>query len=142
MSHEVSHETLTRWLDDELPPDERERVEDHLSRCTECRREAEIMNRMKEDLAELPGGDAARGETVWDGVNRRLTRPLGWILLVAGALGAVALGVADFLGGSGTSLWEKLATGAVVGGLGLLLASVGWERWKEWKTDPYRKVER
>ena len=140
MSHEVSHETLTRYLDNELPPDERGRVEDHLSECTECRREAEIMRTMKEDLAELPGGDPDGG-SVWDAVDRRLTRPLGWILLVAGAVVSLGLGAWGFVTAD-APLTEKLAAGAMGLGLVLLLVSVGRERWKEWKDDPYRKVQR
>lgn len=141
MSHDVSHETLTRYLDDELPPDERERVEDHLSGCAECRREVEVTRKLKEDLAALPGGDPARGGSVWDAVNRRLARPMGWVLLVAGAVASLGLGAWGFVTAD-APLAEKLAAGAVGLGLALLLASVGWERWREWKTDPYRKVER
>lgn len=141
MSHEVSHETLTRYLDDELAPEERGRVEEHLSRCAECRREAEIMRRMKEDLADLPGGDPAREPSVWDAVDRKLTRPLGWILLVGGAVAIVGMGVWGFVTAE-APLVEKLGIGAVALGLALLLVSVGRERWKEWKSDPYREVQR
>ena len=141
MSHDVSHETLTRYLDGELPPAERERVEDHLSGCSECSREVEVTKSLKEDLAELPGVGPGRDGSVWDDVNRSLTRPLGWMLLVAGAVTSLGLGVWGFVT-AGAPLVEKLATGAVALGLALLLASVGWERWQEWKTDPYRKVQR
>lgn len=141
MSHDLSHETLTRYLDDELPPEERDRVEDHLSRCAECTREAEIMRTMKEDLAELPGGEPPREPSVWDAVDRRLTRPLGWILLVGGAVALLGMGAWGFVTAE-APLAEKLGIGAVALGLVLLLASVGRERWKEWKTDPYRDVQR
>lgn len=141
MSHEVTHETLTRYLDDELPHAERERVREHLSGCAECRREVEIMSTMKEDLAELPGGDPARDGSVWDAVDSRLARPLGWFLLVAGAVASLGLGAWGFVTAD-APLVEKLASGAVALGLALLLASVGRERWNEWKSDPYRDVQR
>lgn len=141
MNHDVDHETLTRHLDDELPPAESRRVEEHLSRCTECRREAEMMRRMKTDLAELPGGEPGRDGSVWDAVDRRLTRPLGWFLLVVGAAAGLALGAWGFVTAD-APLAEKLATGAVAAGLLLLLVSVARERWKEWRNDPYRRVER
>jgi hypothetical protein len=38
--------------------------------------------------------------------------------------------------------WEKLATGAIVIGILTLLASVIWERYRDWGTDPYRDVHR
>ncbi len=142
MSHEVDRETLMRYLDDELSPERRERVEEHLSGCTECRREVEVFGRMKRDLAELPGPSAGRRDgSVWDAVSRRVARPLGWILLVVGAVlwGGWAAWV--FVT-SEVALFEKLFTGAVVIGMALLLASVGWERYREWQHDPYRDVQR
>ena len=143
MSHEVDRETLMRYLDDELTPEGRERVERHLSGCTECRREVEMFRRVKRDLSELPGGplrDGGRG-SVWDAVSRRVARPLGWLLLVAGAVlwGGWAAWV--FVTAE-AALFEKLFTGAVVIGLALLLASVGWERYREWQHDPYRDVRK
>jgi hypothetical protein len=38
--------------------------------------------------------------------------------------------------------WEKLATGAVAIGILMLFASVIWERYREWETDPYKDVHR
>lgn len=142
MTHDLSHETLMRWLDGELPPGEEERVGRHVSDCAECRREAEVVKEMKADLADVPGGDpAAGGSSVWSAVHRRLVRPLGWVLLVAG--GALWAGWAAWLfATSGSPAAEKLAVGAVVAGLLILLASVARERYREWKTDPYRDVER
>lgn len=143
MSHETGRETLMRYLDGELPPAERERVEEHLSRCTECRREVEVFDRMKRELSELPEGAVAdRSDgSVWDAVNRRIARPLGWVLLVAGVVlwGGWAGWV--FLT-SEAAVVEKLFTGSVVIGLALLLASVGRERYREWRNDPYRDVRR
>lgn len=143
MTHEMERETLMRYLDDELPPDGRERVEAHLSGCTECRREVEVFGEMKRELAELPegAGPVGGGGSVWDAVSRRVARPLGWLLLVAGVVlwGGWAAWV--FLT-SDVAAFEKLFTGSVVIGLVLLLASVGWERYREWQHDPYRDVEK
>lgn len=142
MSHEVERETLMRYLDGELPAGERERVEDHLERCTECRREVEMFGRMKRELSELPDGGRRRGrESIWDAVDRRLTRPFGWILLVVGVLIWAGWATWVFVN-SEVAVVEKLSTGAVVIGLLLLLVSVGRERYREWQDDPYRDVER
>ena len=68
VSHDVSRETLTRYLDEELSADERRTVEAHLSRCTECRREVTMHEKIKEGLAEASGvsttQDAGEGEGV------------------------------------------------------------------------------
>lgn len=142
MNHDVSHETLMRWLDGELRPAEEERVEAHVAGCAECRREAKVFGTMKTDLAEMPGGDpTAGGASLWDAVHRRLARPLGWILLGAGAL--LWAGWAAWLfATSAAPTVEKLGVGAVVIGMLLLLVGVAWERFLAWQSDPYRDVER
>ena len=74
-------------------------------------------------------------------MNQQLTRPIGWILVVVGAAVWTGYGAYVFAT-SPANPWEKLATGAVVIGILLLLASVIWERYREWLTDPYRDVYR
>jgi hypothetical protein len=66
---------------------------------------------------------------------------VGWVLLVSGLAVWSGWAVWQYLTAP-TRLFEKLTIGAVVVGLACLLASVGWERYREWRTDPYRKVER
>lgn len=141
MSHEVSQETLTRYLDGELPADERRGVETHLSGCTECRRKVTMHAEIKENLAAAAGEEQGTPASVWAGVHRRLTRPLGWGLLVAG--GALWSGWAVYVFvTSEAHLVGKLAIGGVVVGLLLLLVAVGAERYRDGKTDPYRGVQR
>lgn len=141
MSHEVTHETLMMYLDDELPAEERRRVEAHVSTCTECARELTMHGKIKERLAAASRGTGAARESVWTAVHRRLTRPLGWGLLVSG--GVLWAGWAAYLFvTSDAHLLEKLAIGAVVVGLLLLLVAVGAERYRDWQTDPYREVQR
>lgn len=136
----ISKEDLMRYLDGELSPSERTRVEEGLTRSTELQRELAIFRSMQEDLASLPGGQA-RGSSVWGAVNRRLTRPLGWILLVSGFVLWVAYGTWVFAT-SPVNPVEKLAVGALgVGFLILLLAAI-LDRLQEWRNDPYRDVER
>lgn len=141
MSHEVSHETLMRYLDGELPVEARERVEIHLSGCTECRRELTVHREIKERLGAASETAGGAGGSVWASVHRRLTRPLGWSLLVGGGL--LWTGWAVYLfATSDAHLLEKLGIGAVAVGLLLLLVAVGAERYRDWKTDPYREIQR
>ena len=131
-----------RFLDGELPPEDRARVESALATDTELAREMAIFQGMKTSLGELSfGAPARRGDSVWDGVNRRLTRPTGWVLLLAGLAVWSLYGAYVFATGPSEPV-EKLATGAVVIGTLLLLASVIWERWREYAHDPYRDVQR
>ncbi len=133
---------LASYVDGELHGADLERFESHLAECTECMRDITIFRSLKGELQEMgiekqevPGG------TVWGGVNKRITRPTGWIFLAIGVLMYLAYAVYTFIQ-SPMNLFEKLATGFVVIGFVVLLASVAYERIRSYKTDPYKGVEK
>jgi anti-sigma factor RsiW len=136
----ISHDELMRYLDDELQPERARGVEEAMETSTELRREYTIFRRMKTDLHEM-GANMQPDHTVWGAVNRRMTRPMGWVLFLAGAVIWVTYGVYTYLTGA-EALWEKLATSAVVVGLAMLLVSALVDRWRDLKTDPYKEIER
>lgn len=130
-----------RYLDGEVGPEEGSRIERSVENSTELRRELAVYRAMKDDLQTLKLTDGSQHGSVWDTVNRQLTRPIGWVLLVLGSLVWAAYGIFVYVT-SPTFLLEKLATSAIVIGILLLFASVIWERYREWLTDPYRDVQR
>ena len=78
---------------------------------------------------------------MWRTVERRITYPLGWILVVAGlSVWAVLALMEWFRGGSLSLAW--LATTAVGIGFALLLTGVGIEQYREWRTSPYKDLQR
>jgi anti-sigma factor RsiW len=141
MHDNLSHEDLMRFLDGELPPEEHARVQARIAASSELGREVKIFRAMKEGFQDLTFHPATYHHSVWDQVNQRLTRPIGWILLIVGT--AVWMGYGAYVfAASPVNPWEKLAAGAIVIGILLLLASVIWERYREWLSDPYRDVYR
>lgn len=138
----IEHEELMRYIDGELPAERAAAVAAALAANTdtELRREYEIFRRMKVDLSEM-GHDMKTSGTAWGAVNRRLTRPMGWILLLAGMAIWLAYAVYAFITGP-EAMWEKLAIGAVVIGVGMLFLSVVIDRLRDLKTDPYREIQR
>ncbi len=140
MSRPISHDDLMRYLDGEMPPEDRARVDAELETSTELQREVAIFNALKSDFRELDFPEAHR-TSVWDRVNRHVHRPIGWVLLVAGIAIWMTYGTYVFAT-SAAAVWEKLATGAVAIGILMLLTSVIWERYREWETDPYKDVQR
>jgi hypothetical protein len=141
MAGRLSSDDLMRYVDGELSPDERARVEGELATSTELQRDVAIYRAMKADFQDLSFHPATYRRSVWDNVNVRVTRPIGWILLVAGAVVWMTYGVYVFAT-SPVDPWEKLATGAVAIGILMLFASVIWERYREWDKDPYKDVHR
>lgn len=136
----IEHEELMRYLDGELTPERARAVEEALERSTELRRELVLFRSMKEDLREI-GARMSTQETVWQAVSRRLTRAVGWVLFLVGALVWISYGVFTYLTGA-DALWEKVAVSAVVIGLGMLLLSALVDRYEDLKTDPYREIQR
>jgi len=141
VSERVNHEELMRYLDGEVGPEERNRIERAVDRSTELRRELAVYRAMKNDLQSLKLNDGTHDDSIWHAVNRHLARPLGWVLMVIGTLIWAAYGVYIYFT-SPSFLWQKLATGAVGIGILVLLASVIWERYRVWLTDPYRDIQR
>jgi anti-sigma factor RsiW len=137
----VSQETLMRYLDGELPPEERARVDRALAGSTELRRELAIFRSLHEDLATLSFHQAATRDSIWTRVHRRLSRPIGWTLVGLGTIAWVVVAVVEYLTSAAPS-WQKLASAAIVIGVLLLFASVIHERYREFLADPYRHVER
>lgn len=141
MPSDLSHDDLMRYLDGELPPGEHARIEARVAASSELQREVRIFRAMKAGFQELTFQPDTHHRSVWDQVNRRLTRPIGWLLVIVGAAAWTAYGTYVFTV-SPADPWEKLATAAIVIGILMLLAGVIGERYREWLTDPYRDVHR
>ncbi len=140
MSENVSHENLMRYLDGEAAPEERERIDAALAGSTELQRDLVVFRTMKHDLQAMTFG-LDNDKSVWGAVHRRITRPLGWIMLIAGFVTWGLYGSYLYFS-SAIEAWEKLATSAIGLGILFLFGTVIYERRKEWLTDPYRNVYR
>ncbi len=140
MTEHVSHESLMRYLDGEVAPEERAQIDAVVADSTELQRDLVIFRTMKSDLQAMTFG-LAKDKSVWGAVHRRITRPVGWVLLSVGFLTWAAYGSYLYLS-SAIDLWEKLATSAIGLGILLVFGTVIYERRKEWLTDPYRNVYR
>jgi hypothetical protein len=141
MTPRITSEDLMRYLDGEMPPEERAEVDTELATSTELLRELAIFRALKADFQELSFQPAQYRESVWDRVNAHVTRPIGWILMAVGAAVWTSYGVYIFAIAP-TDPWEKLATGAIAIGILMLLTSVIWDRYRELQNDPYRDVQR
>lgn len=140
MNRHVSNEDLMRYLDGELPPEARARVDAELERSTELQRELAIYRALQSGFRDL--SFAIRpGTSVWDRVDRRITRPIGWMLFVMGSVLWAGHGIWVFET-SAADPWEKLAVSALLIGFLILLGSTIFERIREERTDPYRDIER
>lgn len=67
--HDWTHARLSEYIDEELSPEERRRLEEHVSRCPQCHRVLATLRRTVKSLLGL--ADEAR-PGVADGVIQRL----------------------------------------------------------------------
>lgn len=141
MSRSVSNEDLMRYLDDELSPGDRARVEAALESSTELAREFAIYRSMKAGVQDLSFAGVPRDGSVWGEVNRAITRPIGWFLLSAGSVIFLVYASIVYMT-SDVNPWEKIGVGGIVIGFLVLLISAAIDRAREFTTDPYRHIER
>jgi hypothetical protein len=139
---EPTQEELVRYVDGEMSGAEREAFEGRLAKSTELQREVAIQSTMRGELRAMglerpipPGG------SIWESVNKQIARPTAWIFLVAGVLLYIGYAVYTFVR-SPMDIFERLMIGLVVIGFVMLLASVAYERIRDYRTDPYKGVER
>jgi len=73
MSCQEIHERFNDYLDDELSPSARLRVEEHLERCAECREELAGLESLLEASAALPR-EIEPDRNLWPSIDGRLVR--------------------------------------------------------------------
>ncbi len=130
-------ELISAYADGELSPEDARQIENHLRLCTECARELALIQSMGGAMKTM----SLQRRSVWEGVHRRITFPIGWVLFVAGLGVWVALATYEwFRQGELTAEW--LGATAIIVGLVLLLVGVAYEQYREWKETPYKDVQR
>lgn len=141
MTDTVSAQDLMRYVDGELPPDQRLRVEEALAASTELQRDVAIFKSLKAGVQDLSLPGPSRERPVWDRVSAHLIRPAGWTFLIVGVVIWMGYGIYVFTTTPGDP-WQKLVIAAASIGVLLLFASVIWDRYREWARDPYKDVHR
>lgn len=136
-------ELLSGYLDGELTQQQRQRVDVHCADCEECTLGLAEIRELRESLgkARLSNVNENEWREMVNETTIKTSLGIGWILLAGGALAAVGIGVYEFVFNSSIGLAEKLAIGAIYGGLLALFFSVLRQRLIERKTDKYKDVE-
>ena len=79
---------------------------------------------------------------MWDRVNAKVTKRVGWILLIVGWIILTAYGTYAFFTDFEVDGWEKGGAVLLWAGVLALFATVIWERYKESGNDPYKDVQK
>jgi predicted anti-sigma-YlaC factor YlaD len=133
-----------RLLDNELSVAERSEYEAHVRQCEACRRELEQLGqvvRMTNEL-KLRVPDDAFWEGYWESVYRRSERGVGFLLLIAGVVAILGIGVFRAVTSSKFLSYEGISITLILVGLVVIFISVARERYHEARNDPYKEVRR
>lgn len=134
---------LSGYLDGELTQGEAQRVRVHLEDHPESRRLLEEMAAMRDAAlsTRLPVPDDDQWDPAPRGPLSRMSRRIGWLLVLVWMAATVTLGVRGWW--TADAPWTVKAFAVVaVGGPLLLLVSVLVDRLRVMKTDRYRRVKR
>ena len=142
MKKPISKEDLMRYLDGEMLPDECDEFNEQLKHSTELQRELAIYKTLRADFQDSTFYPVNYTRSVWDQVNAKVTKRVGWISLIVGWIILTAYGAYAFFRDFKVDSWEKWGAGLLWAGILALLASVIWERYKESRNDPYKDVQR
>ena len=149
MSCDEFRSMISAYADGELTPEQRERLEGHLSACDACKRElAEVRALKKElDMIKFTEPTDEQLERYWSGVYNRLERGAGWVLFSIGAIVLLCYGgfklVEQVVRDPAIAWWVKGGVLALVFGLAILFVSLLRERLAVRKVDRYsREVKR
>lgn len=148
MDHQKIKELISFYHDQELDEAQKKLVKDHLEQCAECLKEFEGMGRFEEVMSkmELKKPPKEMWQIYSTSVYNRLERRIGWILFSIGAMILLFFGgykiVEDIIKDPSTTLIMKIGILAVLGGLVVLLVSIGRERIFVNKRERYKEVEK
>ena len=136
-------ERLSGYLDGELTQQDRQRVELHLADCPDCASVLEELRALRQRMGQ--SGLSQRYADQWredmDDTGVKLSRGIGWLLLIAAAVVIGGIAVLGFLTDPGIEwFWKLLISGFYLGLTGLFV-SVLRQRLIERKTDKYKDVD-
>ncbi|MCD6595660.1 zf-HC2 domain-containing protein [bacterium] len=139
---------LAGFLDDELTPQQRKAVEEHIAQCENCSFELDEMRKIRDVLHKMsvPDMPDTFWRTYWRGIYNRIERGFGWILISIGAIilgtyGAYIL-IADFFFDPTISILVRIGIAVSILGTIVLLVSLIRERIFALKHERYKEVER
>ena len=148
MDHQKIKELISSYHDREVNDKDKQVLDEHLKKCSECRKEFEEMGKFEEVMGKMQFKKPKKEmwQVYWNTVYNRLERRIGWILLSIGGMILLFFGGYKVLEGiiqdSSTPLLLKIGILAVLGGVAVLLVSLLREQIFVHKRERYKEVEK
>ncbi len=148
MNDKKHYVMLSGYVDGELTPEQIVEFERRLADDPELRKELDAFRKLKEVTGAVKYADIPQSvwQGYWQSLYRRLERGTGWILLSISAILLLGIGAyclcMDFFLNPDKPILLKIAVGAGILGLVVLLVSVIRERLFAYNRDRYKEVTR
>ncbi len=136
------------YLDNELSNEQRRQFEEHLTGCSECKKELKEFRKLKAitDEVTLVEPEDRIWQDYWSGVYNRIERSVGWIVFSIAAILLTIYGgfkmIEEMIKDPDIETILKVGLVALIAGLAILFVSVLRERFYFWKRDRYKDVRR
>jgi len=130
------------YIDGELTPEEKSKLEAHLKECFKCQQSLADYKKLREVSSKMRFKEPDKDiwDKQWQRIGNRLTKGIGWILLMVGIAIVAGFAIYQFIQEPGVEAVVKIGIFALFVGLILLLISVIFERVKEYKTEKYKEI--
>jgi hypothetical protein len=136
------------YLDDELQSEDREKFQEHLAGCADCKKELQEFKDLKQitDDVTLCEPEDELWERYWHNVYNRVERGLGWIVFSVAAIMLLIYGgfkfIEEVIKDPAVGLICKIGLIGIIVGTAILLVSIVRERLFIRKRDRYKDVKR
>jgi predicted anti-sigma-YlaC factor YlaD len=138
---------LSGLVDNELMPEQKQTLTEHLVTCEDCRQEYSKLLKLKEATDNMKYMDLPDRlwAGYWHGIYNRIERGIGWIFLSLGTIILLAFAAWEFLNDffldSHVPLVLKIGLGAVILGIIVLMISILRERLFSRAHDRYEEID-
>jgi predicted anti-sigma-YlaC factor YlaD len=148
MSHEEIKKLISAYIDGEVSDREKKQVQDHLSRCAECRQEFRELTALEEVLHNMKLKQPSKDiwDVYWSSVYNRLERKIGWIVLSLGLIILIGVGafpaIKDLILNPEIPLVLKVGLLIFSAGGIIVFVSILREQLFFWKRERYKEVKK
>jgi predicted anti-sigma-YlaC factor YlaD len=138
---------LSALVDNELTPEEKQMVTEHLVSCEDCRKEYSRLVKLKEATDKMKYLDLPDRlwAGYWHGIYNRIERGVGWIFLSLGAIILLIFAAWELLNefflDSRVPFLLKIGLGAFILGIIILMISILRERLFSRAHDRYEEID-
>ena len=131
-------------IDHELTSEEAAEVQQHLTRCAECRKDYEELKASGQKIAAVSFQEPTDQvlENLWNPPYHHWIRLSGLCLVLFGWLLLVLFGMYQWFTNPSKGILVKCGVAALIIGFVILLASVIREQYLKHKMDPYKEIMR